>query len=146
MIQPGDQHCLQCGLSVSPQVAVVINGALYHPFCARRKYPGVESSSNGAGPRRPRSAQVEDADFPDDWSFRHLLDTEPGEEVRVRDILFEPLRNLCRRQGLEPGVRLRVQGRDRREIRVRLPGGRLLGVEAHVAQLIEIDADAPRSR
>lgn len=143
MTRPGEQRCLKCGLSVSPEIEVLIDGGIYHPFCARRKRSGEESSENGRDRHPPVRARKGDDELLDDWSFRHLLDTEPGEEVRVRDILFEPLRNLCRTRGLQPGVRLRVQERDRREVRVRLPGGKLLGVEAHVAQLIEIDVGGP---
>lgn len=137
--------CRQCGLPVSAEAAVTINGGVYHPFCGRRKYREGSSPAGGADPRTggrsDRTAEERRKDRP----FRHLLDTRPGDEVWIRRIPYEPIRGLCRRRGLEPGVRLRVQDRDRREVRVRLPGGRLLGVEVHVAQLLEVDSDGPRT-
>lgn len=128
-------RCPECGRPVTSGEGVVIDGGHYHRECDVRIRRG---GARDIGPVRAQAGP-----FLGSFVFRHLLDAEPDEELRIVGIHFEPVRERCEEMGLEVGARLTLGERTRRSVRVVLAGGREVDVETHLAQLIEVQPAGP---
>ena len=71
-------------------------------------------------------------------TVRSLAETVPDQEVAVRRIVFECVRDRCAELGLGEGDRLAVGSLDGREVVLRAGDGRVVHCPWELAQFVEV--------